>query len=170
MTMSKPTKIDRLFALKAVEQKVKEERELVEYECRDELLEAFKADGTDRRTSPYFGPDAGKYSVKRMKGKPPTTVTEFNLADDEEFAEWLEGNVGAAVAYAKLHYADFAKSQVESTGELPDGIAMVTYEQPGTEPSVTAQVYSFKPDLVLEKLGGNFLEGANRLLLGDGDE
>lgn len=165
-----PTKIDKLFALKAVEQKVTEERKLIEYECRDELLEAFGADGTDRRTSPYFGSDAGKFSIKRIKGKPPKEVTEFNLADDEAFAEWLESNVDAAMSFAKLHYADFARHHVESTGELPDGVSMVSYEEPGTEPSVTAQVYSFKPDMVLEKLGGNFLEGANQLLIGDGDE
>ena len=164
-----PTKIDKLFALKALEQKVTEERKLVEYDCRDELLEAFEVDGTDRRTSPFFGPEAGKFSIKRIKGKPPKEVTEFNLADDEAFAEWLEENKDAAMSFAKLHHSEFAKHHVESTGELPDGIAMVSHEEPGTEPYATAQVYSFKPDIVLEKLGGNVLEGANRLLLGDGD-
>jgi len=166
-----PSKIDKLFALKAVEKKVVEERKLMEYECRDELLEAFQQDGTDRRTSPMFGPDAGKFSIKRMKGKPPETVTEYNLADDVAFAGWLEENQGPAISYVKTHAAEFSRIYFEATGELPEGISRVEYEQPGTEPSVTAQIYSFHEDVVLEKLaeGGNFLEGANRLLLGDGE-
>lgn len=166
----KPTKIDKLFALKALEQKVTDERKLIEYECRDELLEAFETDGTDRRTSPYFGADAGKFSVKRMKGTPAKQVTEFNLADDMAFADWLESNVGALIAYAKNHYQEVSKYHIENTGELPDGIAMVSYEEPGKEPYITAQVYSFKPDIVIDKLGGNLLEGANRLLLGESDD
>lgn len=164
------TKIDKLFALKAVEQKVTEERKLIEYECRDELLEAFEADGTDRRTSPYFGADAGKFSIKRMKGTPAKEVTEFNLTDDVEYAEWLESNASTLIAYAKLHHAEIAKYSVDNFGELPDGIAMVSYEEPGKEPYVTAQVYSFKPDIIIDKLGGNMLEGANRLLLGESDD
>lgn len=164
------TKIDKLFALKAVEQKITDERKMLEYECRDELLEAFETDGTDRRTSPYFGADAGKFSIKRMKGTPAKEVTEYNLADDEAFAEWLEENTASLIAYAKARYMEFSKYHVEATGELPDGIAMVSYEEPGKEPYVTAQVYSFKPDIVIDKLGGNFLEGANRLLLGGSDD
>ena len=61
--------IDKLFALKAVKSKVDEEYKLLEGECRQELLEAYEKDGTDRKTSPYFGPDAGKFSIKLIKGK-----------------------------------------------------------------------------------------------------
>ena len=165
------TKIDKLFALKAVEQKVSEERKAVEYECREELLDALATDGTDRRTSPYFGPEAGKYSIKRMKGKPASKQVEFHLADDEAFAEWLEANPNAAVSYAKLNAPDIGRWWLRNEGELPDGISMVEYEEPATPDTVTAQVYSFKSDVVIGKLAddGNFLEGANRLLLGDGE-
>ena len=165
-----PTNIDKLFALKAVEQKVTEERKMLEYECRDELLEALGKDGTDRRTSPMFGPDAGKFSIKRMKGKPEVEVLEYCLDDDVAFAEWLEGNIGAAVSYAKEKYKEFSRAHFEATGEVPDGIEVVKRVEPGTEPSVTAQVYSFKPDIVIERLGGNLLESANNLLLGEADE
>ena len=163
------SKIDKLFALKAVEQKVKEERELLEYECRDELLEAYAKDGTDRRTSTFFGPDAGKFSIKRFKAKPGKTVTEYNLADDEAFADWLADNPSAASRFAKLHAADLAEWWFDANGELTDGVSRVEYEEEGTPERVTAQVYSFKPDVVIERLGGNLLEGANRLMLGESD-
>lgn len=166
----KPTNIDKLFALKAVEQKVVEKRKDIEYVCREELLAAYEEDGTDRKTSPLFGPDAGKYSIKRMKGSPEREVTEFNLADDVAFADWLEENVGAAISYVKVHASEFAETYIAAHGEVPDGIAVVKHVEPATEGSVSAQVYTFKPDIVLEKLGGrNILEGASRLL-GDGDE
>lgn len=166
-----PTKIDKLFALKAVEKKAEEERKLLEYECRDELIEAFNADGTDRRTSPFFGVDAGKFSLKRFKAKPAKKELAFSLSDDELFAEWLEDNKGAAIEYAKRHVDDFAEWHFRGSGEVADGIEMTETEVPGQPERLTAQVYSFKPDVVLSKLAenGNFLEGANRLLLGDGD-
>ena len=167
-----PNKIDRLFALKALEQKVKEERELQEYECRDDLLEAFEQDGTDRRTSPFFGPEAGKYSIKRIKGKPAQEEVTYALDDDVAFAEWLESNFDSLMSFAKLRASDFSRIYFESTGELPDGIERETHVvKPATEPSVTAQVYSFKPDVVLEKLAenGNVFEQANKLLLEEGE-
>lgn len=167
-----PNKIDKLFALKALEQKVKEERELLEYECRDELIEAFKQDGTDRRTSPYFGAEAGKYSIKRIKGKPAQEEVAYVLADDVAFAEWLESNVDSLMSFAKLRASDFSRIYFESTGELPDGIKREMYvSKPATEPSVTAQVHSFKADKVLEKLAesGNVFEQANMLLLEEGE-
>ena len=164
--------IDRLFALRALEQKISEERKLLEYECRDELLEAFKADGTDRRTSPFFGPDAGKFSVKRYKAKPATVNVDYNVTDGGEFADWCADNVADLAEYVGAHATEFARWHFDATGELPDGIARVEYEEEGEPERLSAQVYSFKPDIVLSKLaeGGNFLEGANRLLLGDGDE
>lgn len=163
------TKIDKLFALKAVEQKVADERKLIEYECRDELLEALEKDGTDRRTSPYFGPEAGKFSVKRYKAKPPKKVVEYNMTDDEAFAQWLDENVSHVIGHLILHYRDFVEAYFDGTGEVPDGIARVEYEEPGEPERLSAQIYSFKPDIVIEKLGANFLEGANQLLLGDGE-
>ena len=166
--MTKPTKIDKLFALKAVKGKVDEEYKLLEGECRQELLEAYDADGTDRKTAPMF-PDAGKFSIKRTKGKKPETVVEFNLCDDEAMAEWLETNQGAAVRFAMLEAADFGRFWFNFTGELPDGISRVEYEEPGTPDVLSAQVYSFKPDVVIGTLGGNLLERANELLLGDGE-
>ena len=165
------TNIDRLFALKALEQKIVEERKMLEYECRDELLEAYAIDGTDRRTSPYFGNDAGKFSVKRYKAKPGKEVVEYNVTDEDAFAEWQAENADAAHLYVGVYAAEFSRWWFEQNGELPDGIARVTYETDGEPERLSAQVYSFKPDIVLEKLseGGNVFEGANRLLLGDGN-
>jgi len=163
------TKIDKLFALKAVEQKVTEERKLLEAECRDELLDAYRADGTNRRESPFFGPDAGKFSIKRYKAEPDKECVDYALADDVEFADWLEDNIDAAVSYVKRHAVDFAEEHFGMTGELPDGTTRVAYTEPGKPERITAQIYVFKPDVVLSKFDGNLLEGANRLLLGDGE-
>jgi len=167
-----PTNIDKLFALKALEQKITEERKLVEYECRDELIESVKADGSDRRISTYFGPEAGKFSIKRMKGKPPKETVRYENEDWEAFDSWIEANFAEAKNYIFQSLGEFCGWWFGRTGEIPDGVERVVSVEPGTDGSLSAQVYSFKPDIVLEKLaeGGNVLEGANRLLLGDGDE
>ena len=163
------TKIDKLFALKALEEKVSDERKLVEFECRDELLEAYAADGTDRRTSTFFGPDAGKFSIKRYKAKPGKERVDYALADDVLFSEWLESNADAAISYAKRHAAEMGEEHFGMTGELPDGISRTVSVEPGKPEVITAQVYRFNPDAVVEKLGGNLLEGTNRLLLEGGE-
>jgi len=168
----KPNAIDELFALKALEMKVREERELREYECRDDLLAAYGQDGTDRRTSPYFGPEAGKFSVKRFKAKPGKEAEAFELEGWEAFEEWLHANSEGVFTYAFEKAEEFARWWFSTTGELPDGIARKVTVSEGTPERLSAQVYSFKPDIVLEKLAedGNVFEGANRLLLGDGDD
>ena len=159
------TKIDKLFALKAVKKKIDEEYKLLEGECREELLEAYRKDGTDRKVSPFFGSDAGKFSIKRTGGKDAETVRDFVLADDEKLAEWLEANPDAALRYAMLNAKDFARYWVNWSGEIPDGMEMTETHVEATPPTLTAQVYSFKPDVVLDKLGGNVLDGVNELLL-----
>lgn len=166
-----PNNIDRLFALKALEQAISDERKLVEGECRQELLEAYEADGTDRRTSTYFGPDAGKFSLKRTKGKKGGTVVEYNLADEEAFGDWLEEELKAALGFSMLNARELGRWWFEATGELPDGISRVEYAEEAEPDKLSAQIYSFKPDMVLGKLAedGNFLEGANSFLLGDGE-
>lgn len=166
-----PTKLDRLFALKAVEKRAGEERKLLECECRDELLEAYRADGTDRRASPFFGPEAGKFSVKRVKAKPASEAVGYSVSDEGALDAWLAANAGSAVAYVRAHAAEFARAHFEGTGELPDGIGRDVYASEGEPERVTAQLYGFKPDVVLAKLaeGGGFLERANRLLLGGGE-
>lgn len=169
--MDRVTKVDRLFALKALESRIKDEREQLEHECREELVARYGAEGIDRMQSPYFGPEAGKYSVKRYKAVPDSTKLDFYMGDDVAFAEWCEENLDAVVAYAKAHAADFAQWWMSRSGELPGGMDYEDVVVPGKPESISAQVYSFNPDIVLEKLayGGNVLEGANRLLLGDGE-
>lgn len=169
--MGRVTNVDRLFALKALETRIAEERKDLECECRKELLGKYFEDGTDRMASPYFGPDAGKFSIKHYKATPDSTVRTFKLADDEAFAEWCEDNVDSLVSYAKSHVASISEWMVGKTGELPDGTAFEDTHVPGKPEVLSAQVYSFKSDTVLDKLaqGGNILEGANRLLLGDGE-
>lgn len=164
-----PTKIDKLFALKALKKKVDEEYKLLEGECREDLLEAYAQDGTDRKVSPFFGAEAGKFSIKRSGGSEASTEDEFALDDDEALAEWLEANQGAAIRYAMLNAADFGAYWLHWSGEVPDGISLKRVEVPAQPPTLSAQVYSFKPEVVIDKLGGNLLAGANALLLGEVD-
>ena len=164
-----PTKIDKLFALKAVKKKIDEEYKLLEGECREELLEAYARDGVDRKISPFFGLDAGKFSIKRSGGKDAETVRDFELADDEKLAEWLESNHDAALRYAMLNAKDFARYWVNWSGEVPDGMEMTETHVEATPPTLSAQIFNFKDDVVLGKLGGNVLDGVNELLLGDGE-
>lgn len=169
--MGKVTNVDKLLALKALETRIVEERKDLECECRKELLGKYFEDGTDRMVSPYFGPDAGKFSVKHYKETPDSSVRKFRLIDDEAFADWCEWNIDAVVSYAKSHAASVAEWVVDKTGELPCGTYFEDVHVPGKPEVLSAQVYSFKPDVVLDRLaqGGNVLEGANELLLGDGE-
>lgn len=164
--------IDKLFAFKALEQKVKEQREMLEYECRDELIEAYEADGTDGRRSPMFGKEAGKYSIKVYKATPDKVTERFEMDDWDAFSDWIDANADAARDFAFVKGEAFAAYWMAKCGELPDGISLVRDVEPGKPERVSAQVYSFKPDIVIEKLseGGNLFERANALLLGDGGD
>lgn len=164
------TKYDKLFALKALKRKVDDEYKLVEGECRETLLAEYDKDGTDRKTSKFFGPEAGKFSIKRTGGCEAHVDQDFTLDDDEKFVEWLEGNKDAAVRYAILNAPDFGRYWLNWSGELPDGITLEEIEVPAQPPTLSAQVYSFKPDVVIGKLGGNLFEEVDRLLLGDGND
>ena len=159
-----PTNADKLFALEYVRREVNAAYDDAKNALRDELAELNESHGATEIASKHFGAAAGKFKFKFSK---PKTVVEYNLADDEEFAEWLEGNQQAALSFAKLHAAELAEWWFSGSGELPDGVARVEYDEP--ERVVGAQIYGFKPDMVAEKLGGNVFGEVNRLLLGDGE-
>lgn len=161
----KPTKIDKLLALKAIERAIVDERKALEADCAEELVEDYLRDGTDRRTSPMFGPDAGKFSVKRMKGSEGQKVVQVDIDDYDAFLEWLMLNKSEAIEFAQANYISFARYLLQTAGEVPDGLFVNEVTVDEKPARLTAQVYSFKPELVLSRLGANFLTAANELLL-----
>ena len=151
------TKSDRLFALKALEKRVKREREEAEAECRDALIGQFEDGGSDRMRSPYFGNEAGTFTYIPPKSE---DVCEWRLCDWEGMAEWLDENRSAAEQFVFANFEQFAKWWSERTGEVPGGVsrAKVTRLKPGSTR------LAVKEDVVLAKAGG--MEGMNALLLG----
>lgn len=76
-----------------------------------------------------------KVERRFSKAKPPETVTEFRVTDEdalladgsEDFAEFLG-------RWVKAHIGDAAKDYFDEVGELLDGCEMVTETVPGTPP------------------------------------
>ena len=165
MTMN-PTPIDRYFAAKCVKREVDAAYKVAESEAAIYLDEA-RENGVNSLSSTYFGEDAGEYK----RGKTCTKqVVEYNVPDIVDFEAWCMDNQVALVQYAKRNASDFGQWWFETTGEIPDGIARVDYEEP-PKPKAPS-IYRYNHELVKAKLaeGGNLLEGANKLLLGGGDE
>ena len=161
-----PTPIDRYFAAKCVKKEVDEAYKAAETEAALFLDEA-RENGITSLSSKYFGEDAGEYKRGKTRKK---QVVEYNVPDMGEFKDWCYMNLGALEKYAFAHASEFGQWWFERTGELPDGISRVDYEEP---PKLKAPaIYRYDHELVKSKLaeGGNLLEGANGLLLGDGDE
>lgn len=160
------TPIDRYFAAKCVKKEVDAAYKEAETEAAIYLDEA-REEGKTSLISTYFGEDAGEYKRGKTRKK---TVVEYNVPDIEEFGFWCTENIAALMEYVKEHASEFGQWWFEATGEMPDGISRVDYEEP---PKLKApSIYRYDHELIKAKLaaGGNLLEGANRLLLGDGDE
>lgn len=155
---------DRLFALKALEKRIKAEREELEAEVRTRLLEQYERDGNDRMRSPYFGKDAGTYTYIPPKEE---EGTEWNLCDWSSLAEWLAEDPKAAEQFVFANAATFGQWWFEQTGEVPEGINRVVYR--ATKPGQTKLVV--KDQVVFDKLGeGNMFEQVNRLLTEGGED
>ena len=155
--------VDRLIAAKWVKDKVDAAYKEAEIAASSELAELCGENGTTEIACLTF-PGAGTYKYSQTRRK---TVVEWNLADQEELNAWLQSNKQAAIAYAFSAGSDFAKWWFERTGELPDGVARVEYEEPAK--AGPPKLYKYDAEVVgdaFERMGG-WLEGANRLLLGD---
>lgn len=159
------TPIDRYFAAKCVKKEVDKAFKDAETEAQIFLDEA-RENGQSALISTYFGEEAGEYKRGKTRAK---HVIEFNVCDAEDLQGWIGENAHSVFLYVKANTESFAKWLMENTGELPDGIAKVEYDEP---PTIKApQIYRYDHELVKAKLsdGGNILQGANQLLLGDGD-
>ena len=156
--MTKVNKIDRLFALKGVAKKIDKVVKELDSECASELLRDYEENGTTQRRSQYFGKDAGTYSLVLPKEE---TRHDFELVDSEAFWHWVIENEQDVSAYICEHTREFAAWLIETTGEVPDGIEHSTY----TVMTTSKPRLSVKEDVVIDKLGANFLEATNQLLL-----
>ena len=161
-----PTPIDRYFAAECIKKEVDAAYKAAKEDAAVYLDEA-REDGKTSLISTYFGEDAGEYKRGKTRAK---TVVEYNVPDLAEFVYWCSENRIALEIYVKEHASEFGQWWFENTGELPDGISRVDYEEP---PHLKApQIYRYDHELIKQKLaeGGNILEGANRLLLSDGHD
>lgn len=156
-------KVDRLFALKAVEKRLVEERKELEADVKQELAGDYAESGVTQRRSVMFGKEAGTLSYIPPKDE---DRVEWNLADWTALAEWLANDPKVAEQYIFANFQDFGEWWLEQTGEVPDGIARVNYTV--TKPG-SARL-AVKEEVVLSKFGPNFLEEVNTLLLGEGDD
>lgn len=160
------TPIDRYFAAKCVKGEVDKAYKEAETEAALFLDEA-RENGQTSLVSTYFGEDAGEYKRGKTRTK---HVVEFNLANSEELEDWVNDNAYTMFLFAKDYAEELGQWCLTNTGEIPDGIAHVEYDEP---PKLKApQIYRYDHERVKKVLaqGGNLLEGANQLLLGDGDE
>ena len=163
------TKADRLYLFGAYKKKVDEKYKAFKQECDAEFLDEYRETGSTTKRSALFGKKAGSYYIPIKEATEAHEEVEFNLADDEELANWLTENPEAAERYAILNAIDFGRFWLNWSGELPDGLTMVRYDVPGLPEQPGTPTLKVNADVVAEKVEGGLLEGAARLLLGDGE-
>lgn len=163
--------VDRYLAAEYIKGKVDDAYKATQIEAEEELAALYAQDGTTEVVSQAFeGAGKFRYSQKRKRH-----VVEYNMADERELRGWLRANPDAAADWAVENAKEFGEWHFGRTGEVPDGIARVEYDEPAK--AGPPKVYGFDPDIVgrwLEEHGG-WLQGAaaladgNELLLGDGE-
>lgn len=158
-----PTKLDRLFAAKAVLKAAQKKVSDLEAECKQELLEEYETSGNDRKRSPVFGKDAGYLGIQVSEKK--RDVREY-VADRAAVEKWVKE--------AKPDFADFAMDNLDTfcswwfmqTGEAIPGFERIEVVTPATPvPKLVV-----KEQVVIPMLReANVLDGVGRYLLGDGE-
>lgn len=161
------TKLDMLFAAKAVSKEINNRVGKLEAEVKEEMLEEYLENGNDRKRSPLFGKGAGYLGVQ--EGKPSEKVTKFQVVDPQAVIDWMDEQRPDTDCFAQDNLELFAKWHFEHTGECPDGCTVITYDSEPGKPIVKLMV---KEKVVLPMLQENMaLSGeVNELLLGDGGE
>ena len=162
----KPNKIDKLFALEAVIKELSQERDILKAECAEELLDSYEKNGDTQRRSVYFGKGAGCFSVSFSKEKPSVEAVEYNLADKDAFADWLDENPIAYARYMLENASEFGEWWLNETGELPDGISRVSYMTAYEPEHVSGVRLSVKKDAVIDVLMPSLPEAIKGLLGG----
>ena len=117
--------------------------------------ELYETDGETGHDVTVMGQKVGRYTFPTKKGKKGRTATravaydyDAILTDDnEDFAEWL-------TQYIKSHIGELAERYVTETGDMLDGVNVVTETEPDT-PSVVASEgnpYGISYDRITEAL------------------
>lgn len=158
-------KYEMLYAAKAVMKELDSEYKRLERECKEELLDEYRRDGTDRKRSQLFGGKNAYMSV--VEGKPSETAERFDVVDSQELADWMDRTRPDTDSFAAANLAQFAEWYFRETGEVPDGCRLLTYQTEPKEPTVRLMV---KEDAVIPILReSGMLQGGFQLLLGDGE-
>lgn len=120
-------KLQRLAIAKALDNQLRDYIDDLNADCKAELEQAFKDEGTTQRRVFINGVDVGTYSARISK---PKVEEAFEVTDWEALERWHFSNEDA-LAFVVRHVVDFAKWHFEQTGEMPDGCELVEKEIPG---------------------------------------
>ena len=161
-----PTKFDVLVAAKATEKEFSKRVKALETECKEEFMERYRSDGTDRMRSTVFDSKAAWMTLKG--GKPSEKVTRFQVNDIQAVIDWMDETRPDTDCFAQDNLAQFAEWHFMQTGECPDGCVVLTYDSEPVEPT---PVLTVKEAKVLPMLEANptLLAEARTLLLGEGE-
>lgn len=117
--------------------------------------ELYETDGETGHDVCVMGQKVGRYTFPTSEGTPERTVTKVVaydhaaiLADDnEDFAEWLK-------AYVRLHIGELAEKYVTETGDILDGVSVVTETEPAVPSVVSSEgnPYGISYDRITEAL------------------
>lgn len=121
----------------------------------EKYRELYEVDGETGHDVYVMGQKVGRYTFPTTKGTPERTVTKAMaydhdaiLADDnEDFAEWLK-------SYVRLHIGELAEKYVTETGDILDGVSVITETEPA-KPSVISSEgnpYGISYDRIAEAL------------------
>ena len=121
----------------------------------EKYRELYEMDGKTGHDVHVMGQKVGRYTFPTTKGTPERTVTKAMaydhgaiLADDnEDFAEWLK-------AYVQLHIGELAERYVTETGDILDGVSVITETEPATPSVVSSEgnPYGISYDRITEAL------------------
>lgn len=160
-----PTKIDRLFAAKAVLKAAEAEVKMLEAECKDALMDRYLEDGTDRVRSPFFGKEAGYLGIQ--EGKASERKIRMYVADEQAVVDWMDETRPETDGFASDNLEAFCIWWFENTGEDIPGFNRIEYD---TEPGKPIAKLVVKEKVVIPIMRERgLLGGAGRFLLGDAE-
>jgi len=159
------TKFDVLVAAKATEKEFAKRVKALEDECKEEFMERYRADGTDRMRSTVFDPKAAWMTLRG--GRPSERVRRFQLNDPQAAIDWMDAARPETDGFAQDNLERFCEWWFMQTGECPDGCTVLEYDSEPVEPTPALTVKEAK---VLPALKANaaLLGEVNTLLLEEG--
>lgn len=161
------TRIDTLFAAKAISKEIDRRVKKLEDEVKAAFVDEYKSGGSDRKRSRIFGNKAGYLTIK--EGKPSERVTKFQLVDVQEATDWMDAAKPDTDSFAQDNLELFCKWWFEHTGECPDGCTVINYD---SEPGEPTAILTVKEKEVLPILveNGELPGEVNQLLFGEANQ